>query len=60
MPDSLSARKSCRANSGLRTLWHQSCTNVMPELIASAAARRVPWYMSPGSNTRPSPALVLK
>src|SRR5436853_533751 len=30
-------------------LWHQSCTKVMPLVIASAAASRVPWYMSVGS-----------
>ena len=37
-----------RRYSRLRMLWHQSCTMVMPELIASAAASRVPWYMSSG------------
>jgi len=35
-------------------LWHQSCTKVMPLVIASAAASRVPWYMSVGSYFCPS------
>src|SRR5216684_4418140 len=41
-------------------LWHQSCTKVMPLVIASAAASRVPWYMSVGSYFCPSAAVVRK
>jgi hypothetical protein len=39
--------------SRLRMLWHQSCTVVMPEWMASAAERRAPWYMSSGVMTAP-------
>jgi hypothetical protein len=38
-----SARSPASACVRPRTLWHQSCTVVIPELIASAQARRVPW-----------------
>ena len=31
IPVSWSARNAASAYSGLRTLWHQSCTNVIPE-----------------------------
>ena len=41
-------------------LWHQLWTKVMPELSASAAASRVPWYMSLGSYFCPSAAVVRK
>ena len=41
IPTSASARMSASAWAVLRTLWHQECTKVIPELIASAAERRV-------------------
>ena len=52
MPTSASARISASAWAVLRTLWHQECTVVMPELIASAAERRVLWKMSSGRHLR--------
>jgi hypothetical protein len=60
MPTSASARMSASAWAVLRTLWHQECTKVMPELIASAAERRVLANTSSGLICWPKRATVGK
>ncbi len=54
------ARSPASGYSGPRTLCAQSCTVVMPELIASAQASSVPWNTSPGPNAGPSPRQTRK
>src|SRR5215831_16515001 len=56
----LSARMSASAWAVLRTLWHQECTKVIPELIASAAESRVLWKMSSAFICWPKRATVGK
>ena len=60
MPTSASARTSASAWAALRTLWHQECTKVVPELIASAAESRVLWKMSSAFICWPKRATVGK